>query len=33
MNEYADDIQEVEVETNTVLKDIDTIEDYKKELI
>lgn len=32
MNEYADDIQEVEVETNTVLKDIDTIEDYKKEL-
>ena len=33
MNENPEDIQEVEVETNTILKDIDTIEDYKKELI
>jgi len=33
MEECNEDIHELEVETNTILKDIDTIEDYKKELI
>ncbi len=33
MEEYPEDIYEMEVETNTILKDIDTIEDYKRELI
>jgi xanthine dehydrogenase accessory factor len=33
MIEHNDDIYEIEVDTNTILKDIDTIEDYKKELI
>ena len=33
MEEHPEDIHEVEVETNTILKDIDTIEDYKRELI
>ena len=33
MDENAEDIYEMEVDTNTILKDIDTIEDYKRELI
>lgn len=33
MDECSGDIHEMEVETNTILKDIDTIEDYKRELI
>ncbi len=33
MDENSEDIYEMEVETNTILKDIDTIEDYKRELI
>jgi xanthine dehydrogenase accessory factor len=33
MEECSEDIHELEVETNTILKDIDTIEDYKRELI
>jgi molybdenum cofactor cytidylyltransferase len=33
MEENPEDIYEMEVETNTILKDIDTIEDYKRELI
>ena len=33
MRENAGDIHEVEVDSNTILKDIDTIEEYKKELI
>ena len=33
VDEKAYDIHEIEVENNTILKDIDTIEDYKKELI
>jgi len=33
MDENPEDIYEMEVETNTILKDIDTIEDYKRELI
>ena len=33
MDECSGDIHELEVETNTILKDIDTIEDYKRELI
>jgi molybdenum cofactor cytidylyltransferase len=32
MEGNADDIYDIEVDTNTILKDIDTIEDYKKEL-
>lgn len=32
MEENMKDIYEMEVETNTILKDIDTIEDYNKEL-
>jgi xanthine dehydrogenase accessory factor len=33
MEENPEDIYEVEVDTKTILKDIDTIEDYKRELI
>ena len=33
MDENPEDIYELEVDTNTILKDIDTIEDYKRELI
>jgi molybdenum cofactor cytidylyltransferase len=33
MEKHTGDIHEMEVETNTILKDIDTIEDYNKELI